>query len=88
MNDAMNKTVAMVVDGVKACGVGRKTLAREELHTITIFVDQAFEGRETAIGHVTVYESGRWQQFRRGDSGARLMNESPELAALCSRRTA
>lgn len=84
----MIKTVAMVVDSVKARQAGLSTHVRKELHTVTIFVDQVFEGRSTMVGRVTVYESGRWQEFGYGDSGTKLMDVSPDLEALRFRRAA
>lgn len=89
MNDAMSKTVAMVTAAAQA--MGYKVTVREDYRSATVFVDEdqsRFVGFSYAVslGHVTVYENGRWQAYE--TRGVPMMKATAELDALRFRRAA
>jgi hypothetical protein len=88
MNDAVSKTVAMLVAAVKAQGlVPTVRVGWRGDAMVSVEEDQSrFVGfsHSVRVGRFDVYESGRFQEFN--EAGVKIAAFTPELEALRFRR--
>lgn len=86
MNDAVSKTVSMLVAAARAMGNKPGNFQKRGLDWGHVHVDCPRSGSH--LGVIVVYASGRWSEQRMSESGAALVRVSPEIEALRFRRAA